>query len=71
LATNARFPSKDGESAAVRLGDGVLNAAGTTGEIGTGVYSIDEKGECLSTEVLELLVGLREKGAVRGGMAAY
>ena len=62
LATSAQFPSRERENAAVRLGDGVQVAAGTTGEIGTGIYSVGETCESASSEVVELLAGLREKG---------
>ncbi|MCJ1292055.1 hypothetical protein MMC34_003605 [Xylographa carneopallida] len=64
LATSAQFPSGEGENAAVRLSDGVQVAAGTTGKIGTGVYSVGETCESASSEVVEFLAGLREKGMV-------
>lgn len=64
LATSARFPPVRGGSAAVRLGDGVGIAVGTTGEIGSGVYSVGRDCESASHAVRELLAGLREKGMV-------
>lgn len=64
LATSAKFPPKEGERTAVRLGDGVEVALGTTGEMGTGVYSVGEDCESASKEVVELLAGLREQGMV-------
>ena len=67
LATSAQFPPREGESAAVKMGDGVHVAAGTTGKIGTGVYSVGETCESASSEVVELLAGLREKGVVEEG----
>jgi hypothetical protein len=64
LATSARFPSREGNNTAVRLNAGVQVAAGTTGEIGMGVYSVGETCESASSEVVELLAVLREKGTV-------
>lgn len=64
LATSARFPSVRDRSAAVRLGDGVGVALGTTGEIGSGVYSVGWDCESASSAVRELLAELREKGMV-------
>ena len=69
LATSAQFPSRERENAAVRLGDGAQVVVGTTGKIGTGVYSVGEtcesaSSESASNEVVELLAGLREKGTV-------
>ncbi|MCJ1416684.1 hypothetical protein MMC32_003022 [Xylographa parallela] len=64
LATSAQFPSREGENAAVKLSDGVQVAAGTTGKIGTGIYSVGETCESASSEVVEFLAGLREKGMV-------
>jgi hypothetical protein len=64
LATSARFPQLTGGSAAVRLGDEIGVALGTTGEIGSGVYSVGWDCESASCAVLELLAGLMEKGMV-------
>jgi hypothetical protein len=64
LATSAQFPSREGTDIAVRLTGGVQVAAGTTGEIGTGVYSVGEDCESASSEVVELLTVLRGKGTV-------
>ena len=64
LATSARFPPVRGGSAAVRLGAGVGVALGTTGETGSGVYSVGWDCESTSRAVRELLAGLREKGMV-------
>ncbi|KUJ06448.1 uncharacterized protein LY89DRAFT_692431 [Mollisia scopiformis] len=64
LTTSARFPPREGESTAVRLSDGIEVAAGTTGKIGTGIYSVGQTCESASSEVVELLAGLREKGMV-------
>jgi hypothetical protein len=66
LATSARFQPKDGDNAAVKLGDAVEVAVGTTGEVGTGVYSVGQDCESASRKVVELLAGLREKGMVDG-----
>jgi hypothetical protein len=64
LATSARYPSREGADKAVRVAAGVPIAAGTTGEIGTGVYSVGEDCESASSEVVELLAVLRGKGTV-------
>ena len=64
LATSARYPPANGSGAAVELGDGVGVAVGTTGEVGSGVYSVGWDGESASLEVRELLADLREKGMV-------
>jgi hypothetical protein len=64
LATSARYPPREGESTAVRLGDSVEVAMGSTGEVGTGVYSVGPDCESASSEARELLTGLREKGMV-------
>lgn len=64
LATSARFPPSEGESPAVSLGEGVEAALGTTGKTGSGVYSIGSECESASSEVIQLLSELREKGMV-------
>jgi hypothetical protein len=64
LATSARFPSRGGADTGVKLDAGVQVAAGTTGKVGTGVYSVGESCASASSEVVELLAVLREKGAV-------
>lgn len=64
LMTSAQFPSKERDSATVRLGEGVQVSAGTTGKIGTGVYSVGETCESPSSEVVKMLAGLRETGTV-------
>jgi predicted deacylase len=64
LATSARYPPREGDNIAVRLNTGVQVATGTTGEIGTGVYSVEETCESASGEVVDLLAVLREKGMV-------
>lgn len=64
LATSARFPALRGGSAAVQLGAGAGVALGTTGEIGSGVYSVGWDCESASGAVRKLLAGLRDKGMV-------
>ena len=67
LATSARFPpSKVGsdDSSGVPLGDGSEFARGTTGEIGSGVYSVEWDGTSASPAVQNLLAGYRDKGMV-------
>ena len=67
LATSARYPPKsvgrDGGSG-VPLGDGVDVARGTTGEVGSGLYSIKWDGTSMSPKVQKLLAGYRDEGMV-------
>jgi hypothetical protein len=67
LATSSRFPpvsaGGDGGSG-VPLGDGVDIARGTTGEVGSGVYSVGWDGESASPAVQKLFAGFRDKGMV-------
>ena len=67
LATSARYPpasfgSDDG--AGVELGDGIDVAGGTSGEIGSGIYSVKSDGENASPTVQKLLAGYRDQGMV-------
>ena len=64
LATSAKYPPGRGKSDAVRLGEGVEVAQGTTGETGSGVYSVGWDCESASQTVQNLLAELREKGMV-------
>lgn len=66
LSTSAKFPPAAGEDVAsgVPLESGTEVARGTDGQIGSGVYSIDEYGESAGPKVEELLVGLRKEGLV-------
>lgn len=67
LATSARYPAARGEGddgGGVPLGDGVDVARGTTGKIGSGVYSVGWDGTSASPKVEELLAGYRDKGIV-------
>lgn len=67
LATSARYPpvsGGEGRGFAVPLGDGVDVARGTTGGVGSGVYSVGWDGESSFPVVWKLLAGLREKGMV-------
>lgn len=64
LATSARFPAMEGQSDGVRRGDGVDVALVTTGESGSGVYSVGSDCESASAEVRKLLAELRMKGMV-------
>lgn len=67
LATSARYPAASGGSdggSGVALGDGVDVARGTTGEIGSGIYSVDWDGTSASPTVEKLLAGYRDKSMV-------
>jgi hypothetical protein len=64
LATSSRYRPANGNESGIQLGDGVEVAMGTTGEVGSGVYSVGWDCESASPAVRELLTGLREKGMV-------
>lgn len=67
LATSARYPplSRGTErDSAVPLGDGLDVARGTTGEVGSGVYSVGWDGESSSPAVRKMLAGLRDMNMV-------
>ncbi len=67
LATSARYPagSTSGDAASgVSLADGVAVARGTSSEIGSGIYSVDQEGESAGPIVEELLAKLRTQGMV-------
>lgn len=64
LATNARFPAIKGRSDGVQQEDRVDVALGTTGETGSGVYSVGSDCESASRAVQKLLAELRKKGIV-------
>src|SRR5262249_39707343 len=63
LATSARYPAGTNNSASgVPLADGVQVARGTNGEVGSGVYTIDQRCESAGPKVEKLLSGLRREG---------
>ena len=67
LATSARYPPArvDGEGGSgVQLEDGVELARGTTGQVGSGIYSVGWDGTSASPKVEKLLAGYRDKGIV-------
>lgn len=65
MATSAKFPpARGGSAGAVPLGGVSHIALGSSGEIGSGMYSLLENCESASPAVVELLAGLREKGMV-------
>lgn len=67
LATSARYPpasiGSDG-SFGVPLGHGIEVAEGTTGELGSGVYSVTWDGTSASTAVQKVLAAYRDNGMV-------
>ena len=67
LATSARYPpvsaGSDGSSG-IPLGHGIEVAEGTSGEIGSGVYSIKWDGTSASPAVQKTLADYRDKGMV-------
>ena len=67
LATSARYrPARtSGDTASgVPLADGVAVARGTSGESGSGVYSVDQNGESSGPKVEKLLDSFRKEGMV-------
>jgi len=66
LATSARYPPGTGEDAAagVPLAGEVAVARGTSGKVGSGVYSIDWDGESAGPKVEVLLAKFRKEGLV-------
>lgn len=64
LATSGQFPAAKDESTLVPLQSGAETAAGSSGKIGAGVYSVNKECESATGTVLDLLVGLRESGMV-------
>lgn len=66
LATSARYPSRTraDEASGVPLVEGVAVARGTTGEMESGVYSLDWDCESSGPKVEKILAKLREDGLV-------
>lgn len=66
LATSAKYPSRAAanEASGVPLAEGLAVARGTTGESGSGAYSVNWDCESSGLEVKKLLVQLREEGLV-------
>lgn len=64
LATSARYPPLEGNNVGVKSIDEVEIAVGTTGEVGSGVYSVGRYCEDASPDVRNFLGGLRAKGMV-------
>ncbi len=64
FATGARFPPVRAGSAGVPLKDEADVACGTTGRVGSGVYSVEWDGASASSTVQKLLAGYRDKGMV-------
>ena len=67
LATSARYPPASmghDESSGVPLGHGDEVAEGTTGEVGSGVYSVQWDGTSAAPAVQKLLAGYRDNGMV-------
>ena len=64
FATSARYAPQSGAGSAsgVSLSDNVSAAQGTDGQTGSGMYSIDEKGQSASPAVEQLLAGMRKDG---------
>ncbi|TVY20650.1 Oxidoreductase andH [Lachnellula arida] len=64
LATSSKYPAREGGDAGVPLDDGIAIAQGTDGEVGSGVYSVDQFGENAGPKVTAILSRFREEGMV-------
>lgn len=66
FATSAKYPPRSDTTSAsgVTLGEHASAARATDGNIGSGMYSIDEKGESASAAVEKLLSGMRKDGTL-------
>ncbi|KAI1152343.1 NAD(P)-binding protein [Nemania diffusa] len=65
MATSAMFPpADDSDIMGVPLGDGVRVAVGTSGAVGSGMYSVGADCESAPAAVIELLGVMREIGLV-------
>ena len=64
FATSARYTPQSGtlSTSGVPFDGTVSPARGADGQIGSGMYSIDEKGESASSAVEQLLAGMRKDG---------
>lgn len=64
FATSARYPAKETQvlTAGVAVENGLVLARGCDGQIGTGLYCLDERGESANVEVEALLAKLRSEG---------
>ena len=67
IATSARYPASTSAEAvlSVPLADGISVARGTTGQPGSGVYTVDQNGESAGPKVEELLANFRKEGIVQ------
>lgn len=66
-ATSGRYPAlsqSSGNGDGVALQDGVVVAKGIDGEVGSGVYTVDNRGEEGGPAVVQTLNELRRGGAV-------
>ncbi|KAL0569102.1 hypothetical protein V5O48_012878 [Marasmius crinis-equi] len=65
LSTSMKYPSSQHDaSKGVAVEEGVKVARGTDGKVGSGVYTVDQEGECGPGEVEALLADLRKTGVV-------
>ncbi|KAF3763681.1 putative short-chain dehydrogenases/reductase [Cryphonectria parasitica EP155] len=64
IATSARFPARQQSAgvAGVSLGSGLQTARGIDGQTGSGMYSVDNKGESASSRVESLLRQFKSDG---------
>ncbi|KAI0100630.1 NAD(P)-binding protein [Nemania sp. FL0031] len=64
MATSAMFPPAEGVFMGVPLGDGIKVAVGTSGAVGSGMYSVGADCESAPPTTQELLGVMREDGLV-------
>jgi len=66
VATSSRYPPGEGSAAAgVPLAGNVAVARGSDGKTGSGVYTVDNKGESAPAKVEKLLATFREDGTAK------
>ncbi|KAL1861177.1 hypothetical protein Plec18170_001692 [Paecilomyces lecythidis] len=62
FATSAAFPPASGNAKGVSLNGPVAVSKGSTGDVGSGVYTIDNKGNSASQRVFDVLAKHRDNG---------
>jgi hypothetical protein len=67
VATSAVYPPQQAGDSSVGVSlDGKLTVAkGSNGDVGSGMYTVSNKGESASSKVVELLAGFREDGTAK------
>ncbi|TVY84892.1 Oxidoreductase andH [Lachnellula suecica] len=64
LLTSAKYPARSSGESGVPLANGIEVVRGTNGEIGSGVYSLNQLGESSGSKIEALLAEMRAEGMV-------